>query len=274
MDAVFLRAKVTAMERIRKLHQLQYQQNQALKAIQTRIADEQRLAENIMNTAISQRMVAIDGVSSIVEPADVFSGDLVLQAKTDDDGWMVMLCDFTGHGLPAAVGTVPVTETFYSMASKGLSPESILNELNFKLKNFLPTNMFMGCIFFSYQPDQHIVRVWIGGMPTVLLKNGVSGAISHRLLSMDLPLGIIDKTQDDFHLQELSISSGDALVAYSDGLIEAENVKGHQLGMDRLENTVEDSAAEDLQAEILSAWQQFQAEGKQLDDVTLVTLNF
>lgn len=274
IDAILLKAKVHAMERIRKLHQIQYQQNRELREIQARIADEQKLAESIMNTAISQRKDHIDGIKAIVEPAEIFSGDLVLQSNTPDGGWMAMVGDFTGHGLPAAVGTVPVTETFYSMAGKGLPPASILNELNFKLKNFLPTNMFMGCQLMAFSPEDSVLRLWNGGMPKALLKNRELGTIAQTFESTDLPLGIIEKSEADFVFQDVKLGNGDVLVVYSDGLIEAENEAGEQFGLDKLESVIEASAAGNVQGSILAAWQNFQAEGKQLDDVTLVTVSF
>lgn len=272
IDAVLLRAKVKAMDRIRQLHHLQYEQNIELRQIQARIADEQKLAESIMNAAIHQRKDHVEGITATVEPAEIFSGDLVLQAKSPAGGWMTMICDFTGHGLPAAVGTVPVTETFYSMAGKGLSPASILSELNFKLKNFLPTNMFMGCIMLTYEPEGNLLRIWNGGMPKLLVKNRELGTIVERFESSDLPLGIIDKAEEDFVFHDFKLENGDALVAYSDGLIEAENDSGQQFGMDKLEAVIESSATTQLEGSILAAWQEFQAEGKQLDDVTLVTV--
>lgn len=273
IDAILLRAKVSALERIRQLYEVQQRQNIELREIQARIANEQRLAENIMNTAISQRKDELENVSSVVEPAEVFSGDLVLQAKVKDNAWMVMICDFTGHGLPAAVGTVPVTETFYAMAAKNLPPESILNEINFKLKHFLPTNMFMGCILFFYSASDHMLKIWNGGMPSVLLKTASSGEGLQKFDSTDLPLGIIDKTQQEFLMQEVSLQQGDVVIAYSDGLIEAENDAGEQLGLQRLESIISTNHSAGIINDILAAWKGFQAASRQLDDVTLVTLN-
>ena len=273
IDAILLRAKVSALERIRQLYQAQQRQNIELREIQARIADEQRLAENIMNAAISQRKDELENVSSVVEPAEVFSGDLVLQAKVKDDAWMVMLCDFTGHGLPAAVGTVPVTETFYAMAAKNLAPESILNEINFKLKHFLPTNMFMGCILFYYSAPKKMLKIWNGGMPNVLLKRASSEIELERFESTDLPLGIIEKSQQEFVMHELNLKQGDQVIAFSDGLIEAENTQGEQLGMKKLESIISNNGSADIFHEILAAWKIFQAEGRQLDDVTLVALS-
>jgi len=274
IDAILLNAKVHAMERIRMLHKLLYEQNKELKEIQQRVADEQSLAESILNSAIGAQKDHIDGITATVEPAELFSGDLVLQSITPDGGWYVAVCDFTGHGLPAAVGTVPVTETFYSMAAKGLPANEILHELNFKLKNFLPVNMFMGCIFLEFSADTKKVSLWNGGMPVVLHKDSESGKIINRVDAKSLALGIIDMTKDEIILDEMELNENDSLVLYSDGLTEAEAENGEQLGMARLEAVVEASSGESLESSIISVWKEFQSADKQLDDVTLVTVQY
>lgn len=274
IDAVLLNSKLFAMERIRKLHYLQIEQNRKLQQIQARIADEQKLAESILNTALNQRKDDISNVTSTVEPAELFSGDLVLQTALDNGDWMVLINDFTGHGLPAAVGTVPVTETFYTMSSKGLRHGDILKELNYKLKNFLPVNMFMCCAFLHYSADKNAIELWNGGMPRILFKDGETGKVTATYDSTDVPLGIVDKTEDEFTFEQLTMKHGDALVIYSDGLTEAENINGEQFGLDRLIATVEASPADQQESNIISAWKEFQGDGRQLDDVTLVTAHF
>jgi serine phosphatase RsbU (regulator of sigma subunit) len=191
----------------------------------------------------------------------------------DNGDWMVLVNDFTGHGLPAAVGTVPVTETFYTMSRKRLKPGSILKELNYKLKNFLPVNMFMCCAFLQYSAATNELELWNGGMPRILFKDGQAGKVSTTYDSTDVPLGIVDKSEDEFVFQKLTMKPGDALVVYSDGLTEAENLAGEQFGLDRLLATVEASSADQQEKSIVDAWQAFQGEGKQLDDVTLVTVH-
>jgi len=274
IDAVLLNSKLFAMQRIRKLHNLQIEQNQKLQEIQARIDDEQKLAESILNTALSQRKDDIPNVTSTVHPAELFSGDLVLQTAMDNGDWMVLVNDFTGHGLPAAVGTVPVTETFYTMSRKNLDQGSILRELNYKLKNFLPVNMFMCCAFLRYSAATNEIELWNGGMPKILFKDAETGKVSTTYDSTDVPLGIVDKSEDEFQFHKLTMKPGDALVVYSDGLTEAENQAGEQFGLDRLLATVEASAANQQEEKIIASWQEFQGDGKQLDDVTLVTVHF
>jgi serine phosphatase RsbU (regulator of sigma subunit) len=67
---------------------------------------------------------------------------MVLAVREPSGGMYVMLGDFTGHGLPAAIGAMPTAEIFYGMAKKGFSAQDILREVNKKLKSILPPNFF------------------------------------------------------------------------------------------------------------------------------------
>ena len=274
IDAVLLSSKLKAMQRIRDLHDLQEKQFRQLQEIQQRIDDEQRLAESILNTAIGHHKDEIPNLTSTVEPAELFSGDLVLQTLREDGSWIALVNDFTGHGLPAAVGTIPVTDTFYTMSKKGLDAKSILNELNYKLKTFLPVNMFMCCALLDYSPSSGQLTIGNGGMPRMLFRDANTGKVRQTFNSTALPLGIVEKSDDDFHFEVLNVNPGDAIVVYSDGLTEAENGSGQQLGLDRLIAVVESSPVDQLEQQIISDWQSFQAEDKQLDDVTLLTVFF
>ena len=79
----------------------------------------------------------------------IFNGDLLLATRTPSGSMYVMLGDFTGHGLPAAIGAIPVAEVFYGMANKGFSIAAIVAETNRKLRAILPTE-----VFFSKTSDQ------------------------------------------------------------------------------------------------------------------------
>lgn len=58
-----------------------------------------------------------------------------------------MIADATGHGLPAAISTIPATKTFYAMAANGCPIGEIAKEINRAQASFLPPGMMMaGCI--------------------------------------------------------------------------------------------------------------------------------
>ncbi len=274
IDAYTINAKMAAMDRIRQVYKRLLLQNVELQRAQQHMRTEQVFAENIFQKAINQSRRLIEGVTVNVEAADIFSGDLVLQTHTDDGSWALMVCDFTGHGLPAAIGAVPVSDTFYVMTRKGIDAGLILKELNSKLRRFLPVNMFMGCVMLSFNKPAGQLHVWNGGMPKVIIKSVTDGKVKGYINSYQLPLGIAQDEDMPFELMSLDLQHGDCLIIYSDGLIEAENHAGQQFGMDRLIEIIEKNPCDGLDQAIIKSWQTFHSSEKQLDDVTLVTLLF
>jgi sigma-B regulation protein RsbU (phosphoserine phosphatase) len=74
---------------------------------------------------------------------------------------------------------------------------------------------------------------------------------------------------------EVSVSSGDVLVAFTDGLIEAQNHEGVEFGEDRLALLVGDNshlAAAELERTILHAVKAWTGDSEQEDDLTLVVV--
>ena len=98
-------------------------------------------------------------------PYAVFNGDLMLAAFKPSGGMHVLLGDFTGHGLPAAIGAMPLAEVFYGMTAKGYSLAEVLREINAKLKRILPVGVFCCATLLNISFQRQVVEVWSGGLP-------------------------------------------------------------------------------------------------------------
>jgi sigma-B regulation protein RsbU (phosphoserine phosphatase) len=109
-----------------------------------------------------------------------------------------------------------------------------------------------------------------GHNPPMLLKS--SGDIVELDAVGSLPLAIMPDTRYEQHVQPLE--SGDLLVLYTDGIVEAANDRGDPFGEERLAQTIR--AATGSAANILAALQQAVGEHLQgtrsRDDQTLVVL--
>ncbi len=115
-----LKSKIKAMERIRNLHR------EVVMLLDQR-QHEEEIAEKIFSGAVITGNVMPEKLKSLMRPAAVFSGDVLLTAYAPNGDLNVLLGDFTGHGLSAALGALPVSETFRAMTVKGFSVDQILN---------------------------------------------------------------------------------------------------------------------------------------------------
>lgn len=234
---VLLCAKIQALSRIRELHALVQTQNDALLTNRKKDEEEQEVARVIFQKILREGCLDHPNLAWRLSPAELLSGDVLLAAPTPHGVLHVMIGDFTGHGLAAAVGAVPVAEVFYSMTQSGFAIGRIAEEINHKLRLILPTNLFCAACLLEWDSAGHRITVWNGGMPDGLVVRPGEGII-RRLHSRHLPLSLLDEAQFDASTETIEVQTGDRIFLYSDGLIEARNAAGDLYGQERLEQQI------------------------------------
>jgi two-component system, HptB-dependent secretion and biofilm response regulator len=234
---VLLRAKIEALSRIRDLHALITDQNAELLTRRKKDEGEQEVAHAIFQKILREGCLEHPNLTWRLSPAELLSGDILLAAPTPHGLLHVMIGDFTGHGLAAAVGAVPVAESFYSMTQGGFGIGSIAAEINHKLRLILPTNLFCAACLLEWDPAGRRITVWNGGMPDGLIVRPQEGLL-RPLHSRHLPLSLLNEEQFDASTETIEVQNGDRLYLYSDGLIEARNAAGEMFGRHRLEQQI------------------------------------
>jgi sigma-B regulation protein RsbU (phosphoserine phosphatase) len=97
-----------------------------------------------------------------------------------------------------------------------------------------------------------------------------------KLEAENVPLGIFD-TLYQYHSREITFSSGDYLVCYTDGITEAQNIDGREFGEDRLIKLIQKMelvSPEKLSGMISESIIEFTAGTHQFDDITCLSLTF
>lgn len=164
-------------------------------------------------------------------PAETFSGDLLCAARGPGGIMNVMLADASGHGLPAALTAMPLTQAFYSMTYKGFPLPTIAEELNRKLKDILPADRFVAATLASVDVRNQTVEVWNGGNPDALYMSR-QGKVLNSWTSQHPPLGILPATLFSGMTETVVFDEPGDLVLCSDGLVEAETPQGAWLGLE------------------------------------------
>lgn len=218
-----LRTRIVAMERMRDLQRSAAADTASLAALLDGERQEQALAERIFSRAIKNRNVATEVLGLLLRPATMFSGDLVLTQHLPDGGLRVLVGDFTGHGLAAAIAALPVADAFHAMTRKGVEDQAILAELNRKLYQLLPVERFMAACLISIPGNRQTLRWWNGGLPSAWLRQADG---LHELASFALPLGILPELPENATPRYVELQVDDRLLMCSDGLLEAQNCAG------------------------------------------------
>lgn len=223
VDHRILNTRILSLERMRGLYQkLNTQHHQLL----SRLAEEEEheaLAQRVFAHAVSARNQVFAGLIAFSRPASTFSGDLVLSSRLPNGGLRILLGDFTGHGLAAAIGALPVSELFHAMSQSGSSLPAMLVEMNQKLCRLLPDDRFMAAILLDLQPDAQHLQFWSGGMPDVLISQ--HNTLQH-LPSQGVPLGILQDYDFTPEIYSLACEPDSRLLLMSDGLLDVRNTTG------------------------------------------------
>jgi len=222
---VILKAKIMAMDRIRNLYAELEQYTQRTK-------EEIALSSHIYNTVTNRNPEHVARLDVWRDSVGHFSGDLLAYQFTPDWKLVVMLGDFTGHGLAAAIGVIPAADCFYALVTKNASLAKIAGEINQKLHSLLPTGQYCAASLLSIDFNSHSVEFWMGGMPPVLIFDGNRKCI-RQIKSSNLPLGIVDNEIFD-NTTVTAVLENNSIALYSDGVNEARNPAQEMFGLERI----------------------------------------
>jgi len=198
---------------------------------------EQYAAEKIFDKFVNGPVAKVVGVNAKLSSASIFNGDVFLSAIAPSGNLFTLLGDFTGHGLPAAIGAIPVAESFYSMVQKGLSLQMIVKVINDKLKAFLPVHIFFGCIAVEVSPNRKSLRILNAGMQPALVLNPKTREVTEFSSSI-VPLGVLASANLNTDFQMMSVDGSEFVVFYSDGVVEAKNDQDEMFGVERVKETL------------------------------------
>lgn len=263
-NPVILEAKIRAFDRLRRLHDEVMTQREHLIA-------EQQAAKLIFDRII--RLGALDApcIKYLMSPMAIFDGDVLLACRQPDGDMLVLLGDFTGHGLPAAIGIMPLAEIFYGMGAKGFGLEAILREINGRLKAVLPASVFCCATAAHINYGDRYLEIWAGGLPDGVLFNSRSRSLT-RIPSAHVPLGILPPHRFEYHPLIVELEEGTDLYLWSDGISEAHNAEGEMFGEERL-LALFDAPREDKFGLITDSLRDFTGSDRQSDDYSLVRVS-
>jgi serine phosphatase RsbU (regulator of sigma subunit) len=123
--------------------------------------------------------------------------------------------DITGHGIDAVTGMIAARNALRGLAATGAGPADLLRHLNYAACHL--TEGIAGTVVCGrYDPETRRLR-WAraGHLPPVLVRDG-------KAEMLPLPGGVLLGLDPEAEYEEvtLSLRSGDALLLFTDGLIE------------------------------------------------------
>lgn len=222
----------------------------------------------------SAPLLAGASVSSHYRAATEIGGDYFdfLEQPTGEIG--IAFGDVAGHGLTSGIVMSMAKSALLVQIDYDSSPRAVLDVLNDIVIRTAPKRMMMTFFFGMLDPVSQKLRFSSAGHLDPYVYRAATGRLE-ALSSWGFPLGI--KRREPFREHEVSFESGDRLILYSDGLIEAVDDDGEPFGFERFEQTIVASglqSAEELKKSLLLAVRKFTRNRPPEDDQTLVVVAF
>ncbi len=238
-----------------------------------RSEQELRVARVIQHTLLPKSVPELEGyqIATYYQPAREVGGDFYNFLKLEDGRLGLVVGDAAGEGVPAALVMANTQSVLRAVAQRGgITPEHVLAEANEVLYAYVPPNMFVTCFYAILEPKSATLSYANAGHDLPYLHR--TGGDAEELRARGMPLGLMPAM--GYEEKQTTLQAGDAVLFYSDGLVEAHDPKGEMFGFPRLQSLVakygeERSLGETLLEELYS----FVGEGwEQEDDITLLTL--
>jgi len=246
-----------------------YEQEQALREMR----EELRLARRIQMGLLPHRPPEIPGyaVAGSSEPAREVGGDYFDTIPMGGGRWALCLGDVSGKGLPASLLMANLQATLRAQAA---SPESVRNcvsAANRMLYRSTEPERFATLIYAVLDANEHRICYCNAGHEPPLHFPAAGGF--RRLERGGMLLGFMEDAS--FEDECVGLSPGDFIVAYSDGITDAESAAEEPFGESRLIAVLEAARALDpapMLAKVLEEVGSHAAGVPQFDDMTLIIL--
>ena len=207
-----------------------------------------------------------------MSPMESVGGDLILSAQYQQETLYVLLGDVTGHGLPAAIASMLIADTFTALSAEHCDIEMMAQGINHKISQSLPTGLFCAALLVQFDFNTQQLSVWQGGLPDAYLFNQ-QGDVIETIRSNNFALGILANqnfsgTATHYKNQDIS-----AVLAYSDGLTEQTNPEQEMFGEQRLLSCLKNVPSHLKRVDLIQQLKRFSAGCSQSDDLSLFELN-
>ncbi len=234
--------------------------------------DELREAREIQEKLLPKSLPEVPGyeVAGMTQPKRFVGGDYYNVMRVDADHIALCIADVAGKGLPAALLMSSFQAALRPLMSQNLAPRELCGRLNRILCDLTPVGKFISFFYAVLNAsDRQLTYCNAGHNPPLLIR---ADGRSTELNAAGAVLGQFPSWR--YEQSDIEISSGDKLVVFTDGLVEACDVDEEPFGDDKVVRIAREnpgSNARDLMGLLTQAASQH-CGGHFQDDASLIVL--
>lgn len=264
VDHAALVARVRSMLRIKSLHDTVLEQSSQLKGqLETATTIQSLFWPDIPELPGGSHIWAVS------VPAAYVGGDLYDVIPLPDGSLLAYVADVSDKGVPAALIMAALSTKIRSEARNQYEIDTLLEIVNNSTYNLTSEEGFFATIVLSrYWPNSGKIQLTVGGHlePLWIAESVIRNLPQIKGISMGV------KPNVDYHKKEISLSPGESVLFFSDGVIEAENENNELFGNERLVDYIKDAKGPPWGKGLLDFISNWRGNSSASDDLTILEI--
>ena len=267
------------------IQQMEYDINEYITNITTITAEKERIgaeldvAKHIQSSMLPSIFPAFPDIPEFdiyatMDPAKEVGGDFYDFFMVDDTHLAIVVADVSGKGVPAALFMVIGKTLIKDHTMPDVDLSSVFAEVNNMLCESNSEELFIT----AFEGVLDLVTgefryVNAGHEPPFIMRDGNN----FELFKIKPCFVLAGMENINYKSGVTTLSPGDKIFQYTDGVTEATDKDNNLFGMQRLEdalNNAKDKSATDILKAVKSDIDEFVGDAPQFDDITMLCLNF
>ena len=237
-----------------------------------RVEKELEIARGIQRSFLPKKGIKIENldIAYINIPSSSVGGDYFDIIRMDNNKVIFSIDDIAGHGIPASLLMSIFRTTFVFKIKESNSIEETIKYLNSLISNTTDNNLYVTSFTCEINTKSKTLKyINAGHNPPILIRKDEITYFDKG----SLVLGLFDDV--DYFEVKHELESNDLILLFTDGLMEAENPKGEQFGMNRVIKILKDNKnlnAEQILNKIIKSVKKFIKKQIFEDDLTIIII--
>jgi serine phosphatase RsbU (regulator of sigma subunit) len=234
-------------------------------------------AKEVQRAFLPEQTMSIPGISceTFYQPARGIGGDYYDLLALQRGRWGIAIGDVSGKGIGAALIMASLQASLkFQTLQPHLKLSTLIGDVNRLVYESSPTNIFATLFYAEYEPAKRLLNYVNAGHNAPLILRPKNGSCEiFRLHSTGIPVGISADSQ--FASTTFQFEIDDVLIAYTDGITEAENRQHEFWGEQSLEALLKScsrKSPKEIINAILEQVSTFASGQPQRDDETLLVM--
>lgn len=276
-------AITTRLTEVRRLAEAHREMREGLRSLM-RLERDLQLARQIQQGTFPQKLPAVPGfqLAAWSEPAEETGGDTYDVVPTPFAGVedvvsatqvVMLVADASGHGIAPALCVTQMRAMLRMGLRVGATLAELLDHLNRLLWHDLPGNRFITAWLGELDSQTHQLH-WLSAGQGPLLHYRASERRTELLRPTSTPLGLFPEIRAA-EPSGTQLEPGDVFVVPTDGLFEAKDSGGNELGVERVVQVIErehERSAQDIVTALRNTGRDWTGNAPLEDDCTVLVV--